>query len=97
MIPFFFASIGFWGSLVFYNSFLPEIAEPKDHDRISARGFSMGYFGSMVLLVLCLTWTMVLKYDVRYCFMFVGVWWIAFSQFSYSVLPSNVFKKKKEK
>jgi UMF1 family MFS transporter len=40
MLPFFLASIGFWSSLVFYNSFLPEIAEPKDHDKISARGFS---------------------------------------------------------
>ncbi|MBL4861966.1 MAG: MFS transporter, partial [Crocinitomicaceae bacterium] len=60
MIPFFLASIGFWSSLVFYNSFLPEIAEHKDQDRVSARGFSMGYFGSMSLLILCLVWTMIL-------------------------------------
>jgi len=97
MIPFFFASIGFWGSLVFYNSFLPEIAEPKDHDRISARGFSMGYLGSMILLILCLVWTMVLKQPAKYCFVFVGIWWIGFSQITYRVLPSNVYKRKKEK
>src|SRR5690554_7336397 len=54
MLSIFLASIGFWNSLVFYNAFLPEIAEPKDHDNISARGFSMGYFGSMILLVICL-------------------------------------------
>ena len=97
MIPFFLASIGFWGSLVFYNSFLPEIAEPKDHDRVSARGFSMGYFGSMILLIICLAWTMVFKGDARYCFIFVGIWWVAFSQITYRALPNNVYKRKKEK
>ncbi len=97
MIPFFLASIGFWSSLVFYNSFLPEIAEPKDHDRISARGFSMGYFGSMILLVLCLVWTQVLNGDAEYCFILVGVWWVGFSQITYRVLPKNVYNKKTEK
>jgi len=46
------ASLGFWGSIVFYNAYLPEIAEPKDHDRISARGFSLGYLGSSILLII---------------------------------------------
>lgn len=52
MLSVFFASIGFWGSLVFYNAYLPEIAEPEDHDKISARGFSLGYFGSALLLII---------------------------------------------
>lgn len=97
MIPFFFASIGFWSSLVFYNSFLPEIAEPKDHDRISAKGFSMGYIGSMVLLIICLVWNMVLKLPIEFCFIFVGIWWVSFSQIAYRVLPDNVYNRKKEK
>lgn len=97
MLSLFLASIGFWNSLVFYNAYLPEIAERKDHDRISARGFSMGYFGSMILLVLCLVWIKVFGYPVEWCFVFVGVWWLGFSQFTYSVLPNNVFKKKREK
>ena len=50
MLLFVMAGIGFWSSLVFYNAFLPEIAEKKDHDSLSARGFSMGYFGSMILV-----------------------------------------------
>lgn len=54
LLSLFIASIGFWNSLVFYNSYLPEIADPVDHDKISARGFSMGYFGSMLLLIICL-------------------------------------------
>ena len=54
MLSVFLGSIGFWNSLVFYNAFLPEIADKQDQDKISARGFSMGYFGSMILLILCL-------------------------------------------
>jgi UMF1 family MFS transporter len=90
--------------LVFYNAFLPEIAEPEDHDRISARGFSMGYFGSMTLLVVCLVLVMTVPNDfeskttaMRYCFILVGVWWIGFSQLTYRVLPNNVHNKKPEK
>jgi len=97
MTPFFLASIGFWGSLVFYNSFLPEIAEPKDHDRISARGFSMGYIGSMVLLIACLVWIQVFEGDARYAFALVGIWWVGFSQITYRVLPKNVYNKKVDK
>lgn len=97
MTSIFLASIGFWNSLVFYNAYLPEIAEPKDHDRISARGFSMGYFGSMILLVICLS--MIMFVDKSYTslsFILVGVWWIGFSQITYRVLPNNVYKRKKE-
>lgn len=97
MIPFFLASVGFWGSLVFYNSFLPEIAEAKDQDKISAKGYILGYVGSMVCLILCLYWKMGLDQDVRYCFIFVGVWWIGFSHVTYAVLPNNVYNRKKEK
>lgn len=109
LIAVFFASIGFWNSLVFYNSYLPEIAEPKDHDKISARGFSMGYFGSMLLLIICLYFTMASDpenglyvaaigdfWKAYYSFILVGLWWIGFSQITYRVLPNNVYKRKKE-
>ena len=82
-----FALIGFWGSLVFYNAFLPEIAEKKDHDRVSAAGFSMGYVGSVILLIICLV--MITFYDsfgfkdsgkaTRFAFFLTGVWWFGFS------------------
>ena len=97
MLSVFFASIGFWNSLVFYNAYLPEIAFPKDHDRISAKGFTMGYFGSMILLILCLVWTQVLDYPAKYCFLFVGIWWAGFSQITYRVLPHNVYNRKPQK
>lgn len=98
MISVFLASIGFWNSLVFYNAYLPEISEPKDHDRVSARGFSMGYFGSMLLLIICLGLIMgVGKHLTPVCFILVGLWWIGFSQITYRVLPNNVYNKKREK
>ena len=48
---YFMGLIGFWGSLVFYNSFLPDIAFPKQQDALSAKGFSLGYAGSVILLI----------------------------------------------
>lgn len=90
------ACIGFHGSLVFYNSFLPEIAAPKDRDRISAKGFAYGYVGSVILQIICFvfvfkpewigaTETSTLQY--RLSFLLVGIWWWGFGQFSLSRLP----------
>lgn len=96
MLSVFLASIGFWHSFVFYNAFLPEIADPKDHDNISARGFSMGYFGSMILLVICLAMIMFVdKSLTTLCFILVGVWWAGFAQVTFKRLPNNVFQRKK--
>ncbi|WP_047545934.1 MFS transporter [Psychroserpens sp. Hel_I_66] len=61
LLFYFMGLIGYWGSLVFYNSYLPDIAYPEQQDRISAKGFSLGYFGSVLLLVLNLA--MVMKPD----------------------------------
>jgi len=52
------ACVGFWGSLVFYNSYLPEIAAPEDQDKVSARGFAMGYIGSVILQIICFVFVM---------------------------------------
>lgn len=98
LLSIFLASIGFWNSFVFYNAYLPEIAEPKDHDKISARGFSMGYFGSMILLVICLS--IIMFIDAKYTavsFILVGIWWVGFAQITFTRLPNNVHKRKKEK
>lgn len=97
MLSLFFASIGFWNSLVFYNSYLPEIAPKNDMDKISARGFSMGYIGSMVLLIICLILIKTQDFPVQYCFILVGLWWIGFSQFTYRVLPNTTSTRVKEK
>lgn len=97
MLTVMFASIGFWCSLVFYNAFLPEIAPLEDQDSISARGFIMGYIGSIILLIACLAIIMgVGAHLTKYSFVLVGVWWVGFAQVTYRVLPSNPFKKKPE-
>ncbi|PWH85402.1 MFS transporter [Brumimicrobium oceani] len=94
MLSIFLASIGFWNSLVFYNAYLPEIAEPKYHDNISARGFSMGYFGSMILLVICLSIIMFIDPAyTKYSFILVGLWWMGFAQVTFRRLPYNIHKR----
>lgn len=98
MLSVFLASIGFWNSLVFYNAYLPEIASPRFHDRISAKGYMMGYFGSMVLLIICL---IMITYGgpayTKYSFVLVGLWWAGFSQITYKALPNAESKNKVSK
>jgi UMF1 family MFS transporter len=90
------ASIGFAGSLVFYNAFLPEIATSDKFDRLSARGFSMGYIGSVILLLVNLIMIMFHEslglsegMSSRIAFLTVAVWWIGFSQYSFKNLPDG--------
>jgi MFS transporter, UMF1 family len=93
------ACVGYWASLVYYNSFLPEIAAPEDQDRVSARGFAYGYTGSVILQVVCFLLAMKPEwfglggeggFNIRLCFIIVGVWWWGFGQFSLSRLPASV-------
>ena len=98
-IPFITATIGFWGSLVYYNSYLPEIASEANQDKVSARGFSLGYFGSSLLLIVCLALVMTKTFhhllhtdpksaiDVRISFLLVGIWWMGFAQYTFKHLP----------
>lgn len=58
LLFYFMGLIGYWGSLVFYNSYLPDIAFPEQQDRISAKGFSLGYIGSVLLLIINLVMVM---------------------------------------
>jgi MFS transporter, UMF1 family len=103
IIAFTLGTIGYGGSIVFYNSFLPVIAEPEDQDNVSARGYSMGYFGSVLLLVFNLA--MIMKpgffgipegstLPARISFLTVLVWWIGFSQITFSRLPKYTFRKR---
>lgn len=84
-----FAMIGYWNSIVFYNAYLPEIAERKDHHSISARGFSMGYIGGSILLIMCLIGYLGFGMPVKYSFLLTGLWWIGFSFVTYAKLPNT--------
>jgi UMF1 family MFS transporter len=90
------ACIGFWSSLVFYNSYLPEIAAPEDQDKVSAKGFAMGYTGSVILQIVCFVF--VLKPEwfgitvgkaSQISFLLVGIWWWGFGQLALSRLPKG--------
>lgn len=91
-------SIGFCGSIVFYNSYLPEIAAEKDQDRISAKGFTLGYIGSVLLMIVCLVFIMLNdskhlgwgSWPARLSFLAVGLWWACFAQITFSRLPPSV-------
>lgn len=96
LLFYFMGLIGYWGSLVFYNSYLPDIAYPEQQDQISAKGFAYGYVGSVILLIINLV--MVMSQDdgaskmqmMRYSFVTVGIWWALFSQYSFHWLPKGV-------
>lgn len=96
ILAFIMASIGFWGSLVYYNSFLPEIATKDRHDKLSAKGFSQGYIGSVLLLVTVLVLNKTVNMPIKYAFLFTGVWWIGFAQYTYFYLPHFPKRKLKE-
>jgi len=103
VIAFALGTLGYGGSIVFYNSFLPVIAKPEDQDRISARGYSMGYLGGVILLLFNLLMIMKPEFfgfdkqsdmPARISFLTVFVWWIGFSTITFSYLPKYVFRKR---
>ncbi|MBT8308120.1 MAG: MFS transporter [Maribacter sp.] len=106
LVCYFFGLVGFWVSFAINNSYLPDVAFPEQQDGISAKGFSMGYTGSVILLLFNLA--MVMKPDLfgiesdlteaaeikamKYSFVTVGIWWMVFSQYTFYHLPKG-FKK----
>ena len=103
LLCYFFGLVGFWVSFAFNNSYLPDIAFPEQQDRISAKGFSLGYIGSVILLLFNLA--MVMKPEffgitsdggeiaeikaMKYSFLSVGIWWMVFSQYTFYHLPKG--------
>ena len=91
-------SIGFSGSLVFYNAYLPAICTTNLHDKVSAKGFSRGYIGASLLLIICLVLITgkLIPNAARWAFVFTGIWWFGFSQITFKGLPSNIFNHQPE-
>jgi UMF1 family MFS transporter len=80
------ACVGFWCSYALYNSFLPEVASPDEQDKLSAKGYSLGYIGSVLLLLINLFMIQVLDINARWCFVTVGIWWAGFGQYTFTHL-----------
>jgi len=110
LLCYFFGLVGFWISFAVNNSYLPDVAFPNQQDAISAKGFSLGYIGSVILLIFNLA--MVMQPDffgitsdeagtaeikaMKYSFVTVGIWWILFAQYSFYYLPDG-YKKEGER
>ena len=105
IVCFMMAAMGFVGSLVFYNAYLPEIAAPQDRDRISAKGFAFGYIGSVLMQLIGFALVLFMKGQegkaTQITFLLVGIWWVSFAQIAFSRLPQpdkkeikkgNIFK-----
>lgn len=100
LLCYFTGLIGFWGSLVFYNSYLPDVAFEDQQDKLSAKGYSLGYIGSVILLLISLAIVIGKEGQeamdsMRLTFVFTGVWWILFSQYSFYLLPKGNKKNQK--
>jgi UMF1 family MFS transporter len=101
LLSYFLGLIGFWGSLVFYNSYLPDVAYKEQQDALSAKGYSLGYIGSVVLLIFNLAMVLYPSYfglgeggeaslqAMKISFITVGIWWMGFSQYSFYHLPNG--------
>ena len=103
--------IGSWVSFAVYNSYLPDVAFPEQQDKLSAKGFSLGYVGSVILLIFNLA--MVMKPEwfglsnseqipaavkaMKISFVTVGLWWIVFSQYTFYHLPKGYKKEGKRR
>ncbi len=91
-----FACIGWSGANVFYNAYLPEITDDQNADKVSARGYALGYFGSLLLLIANLL-TITFHQEIgitkttasQISFLSVGIWWISFAQIPFKILPNN--------
>ncbi len=94
------ALLGYAGSIVFNNAYLPEIATIKEQDAVSAKGFSMGYIGSTIMLVFSLG--LITLHDKvgltageasRLTFVMTGLWWAGFAQITFNGMPKPAHKK----
>lgn len=90
LFAFMFAGIGFYGSQVFYNSYLPDITAEADRDRVSAKGYTFGYIGSVILQMIGFGLVMTMEDKgkaLQITFLLVGIWWVAFAQIPFAYLP----------
>jgi len=88
------AAVGYCGSLVFYNAYLPEIAPENERDAVSAKGYAYGYIGSVILQLICFVFVLQPQwfgiadagFAPRLSFLLVGLWWMGFAQIPFSRL-----------
>lgn len=104
LMCFMFAGIGFYGSQVFYNSYLPDITDEADRDRVSAKGYTFGYIGSVLMQMIGFALVMSAGDDgsktqtaLKITFLLVGIWWIGWAQIPFNRLPISPAKEREMK
>ncbi|MES2428514.1 MAG: MFS transporter [Bacteroidota bacterium] len=97
IICFALAAIGYTGGFVFYNSYLPQIATLDKQDEVSAKGFTYGYIGSVLLQIICFVFVLFPKVfgltagsAAQLSFLMVGIWWIGFAYIPFTILPKGI-------
>jgi len=88
------AAVGYCGSFVFYNSYLPEIAAEQDRDKVSAKGYAWGYIGSIILQLICFALVFSKMFAdgamaPKLSFVLTGLWWAGFAQITFNRLPKG--------
>lgn len=96
------ATVGYSGSIVFYNAYLPAIASEENQDRVSAKGYTFGYIGATTLLIINLFF--ILNQEAfgvsdntlfpRLSFLLTGIWWMGFAQIPFRTLPPGIYGSK---
>ena len=100
------AALGYCGGLVFYNAYLPEIANHEEQDGVSAKGFARGYIGSVLLQLICFVFVLAPEHfgwmgihnsgdAARLSFLLVGLWWMGWAQIPFKFLPKGTPKAKR--
>lgn len=89
------ATIGYAGSLAYYNSYLPQIVSSRLQDKVSAMGYSYGFVGSVILLIFNLAVIIILPFGIdkdfaiKLSFLTVGIWWFVFANIAFTKLPKD--------
>ena len=104
-VVFIISTIGYAGSLIFYDAFLPDISSRENYDNVSAKGYAYGYIGSVILLIFILLISQKPEWfgmnaesslPFRIGFVLVGLWWMGFARYSFQGLPKDTHGEKKE-
>ncbi|MBW7998566.1 MAG: MFS transporter [Candidatus Glassbacteria bacterium] len=87
------ANVGFEGGNVFYNAFLPDIADDRERDYLSSAGFAFGYLGGVLVLIASLAFFVPPRGSVHNAFLLIGLWWGGWALLTFVLLRERPARK----